>query len=978
MDTKATSSPDKSQHMNIKINLAVRKIVLILQLFFLCATCLAIASPCEEELNSFRYTEALDCMKAEVIGGSDNHSELYFSIGMVYLELMQPNQALEWVNKAEASVDKEINLGHIYFFLENFKIAEKHYKNVLNSLESQVWHRTIANYVISNIYSRRITELYDGRGVWQWSVPKGVNTLEVEVKYYYQQFLSSFEIQSKTKDQLVHKMPIITQLECKYVPNVNLEELQGRLEIVVNNTPDSTLNTAFGMQQLASIIGVRYTNSLTESKQVFGPDTENYWRDNKNLITPFIHRFGNRSFYTKGNEYQNAALSIYQKNSPQLEALAHLNFADWNLKVIAGFTPILNQMSNGTDPEIKYHLKSSAAMQKYNLKALEASHAALKLVYIEFNQEDLGKTPDLSNVSYKDLESQVISIPLFKNALVSKANVLFHAASYTTARPEDTAALYFTSFQAAYETINTMDEFIDKLSQTIEKDNDKFFYASKVKDDRLFAIDFSMLRFGIQPRDKMLNSGLFKMLIQTNGTEALAEAYEKERNDAFTKPGDYIKPILNGYRLDKSEDSTFLHLAFYFAEKTKAHSLLTSITESRSNAEYSNQQIELKGLSQVQESLDDETALMEFVFTDDYLYRFDITNKYLRVVRLRRKTEEGVSKEVKAIRNGILYYQDKTYAENAFSLYKKLFPEFDKEIKNLIIIPDGLMYLVPFEALLTKKVPKKRLANHAEYPYLLKRFNISYAFSGSLFLIDRDENKGQAEKEGFLGLAPVFSDDVLNNKASVRGFDSLINDRKRSILKNGTYVSPLPGTETEVNAIARTLREGNVSAKIIMGQEATEEAIKSEDLNKYKYLHIATHGFVNTEDPDQSGLMFYPDDTSDEDGILYGPEIYNMSIGADLVTLSACETGMGKVISGEGLIGLTRALQFAGAKNQLVSMWKVSDKSTSQLMRNFYGYLIENPSANYSESLTFVKRQMVSSGDYAHPYFWSPFILIGQ
>ena len=111
---------------------------------------------------------------------------------------------------------------------------------------------------------------------------------------------------------------------------------------------------------------------------------------------------------------------------------------------------------------------------------------------------------------------------------------------------------------------------------------------------------------------------------------------------------------------------------------------------------------------------------------------------------------------------------------------------------------------------------------------------------------------------------------------------------------------------------------------------------------------------------------------------MYAGEIYNLNINADLVTLSACQTGLGKVSKGEGIIGLTRALLYAGSNNLLVSLWSVADRSTSDLMINFYNSLLKNKAEDYAAALRESKMKLIADSRYAHPYYWAPFILIGK
>jgi CHAT domain-containing protein len=311
---------------------------------------------------------------------------------------------------------------------------------------------------------------------------------------------------------------------------------------------------------------------------------------------------------------------------------------------------------------------------------------------------------------------------------------------------------------------------------------------------------------------------------------------------------------------------------------------------------------------------------------------------------------------------------------------------------------------IPFEVLLTNKASRDE--KFSELPYLLRKYNISYSYSATLFNRTFPKDKKQKPEltslNDWLAFAPVFSDEntsgvTIASRELLRRMKNLSNDTTATrgmLYSTGTYITPLPGTENEVKTILTKFDQKKLNAKIELNNNATEELLKSDEIKKYKMLHFATHGFVNSEKPELSGLLLaqIPDTTITEtdaelntgkeqnDGILYSGEIYNLELNADLVVLSACETGLGKIKKGEGIIGLTRALLYAGAKNIVVSLWQVSDESTSQLMINFYNNILENglKNPNYSNSLQKAKLKMISEGKYAHPFFWSPFILIGK
>ena len=164
---------------------------------------------------------------------------------------------------------------------------------------------------------------------------------------------------------------------------------------------------------------------------------------------------------------------------------------------------------------------------------------------------------------------------------------------------------------------------------------------------------------------------------------------------------------------------------------------------------------------------------------------------------------------------------------------------------------------------------------------------------------------------------------------------------------------------------------------LFINTDANEILIKSGSLKNFKLIHFATHGIVDEKNAELSRI-FLQTTSNTEDGNVFAGEIYNLSLQADLVTLSACQTGLGKISKGEGVIGLSRALVYAGAKNIIVSFWSVADESTSELMQDFYVNMLNTATAHdYSENLRQAKIKLIKEGKYAAPYYWAPFILIG-
>ena len=396
---------------------------------------------------------------------------------------------------------------------------------------------------------------------------------------------------------------------------------------------------------------------------------------------------------------------------------------------------------------------------------------------------------------------------------------------------------------------------------------------------------------------------------------------------------------------------------------------------------------------EIQNLLDNKTAIRSYFLGGNNIFIFTLTKNNLDVQLIPKLTH--LNDSITLFRYGLTKTSQRmqgNYLRLGYTLYKQLFPEsapIDEQIENLIIIPDGILAIVPFESLLTTSY-SGNIDAYSEYPFLIKKFNISYSYSVNLFYRTFSKQKLPSieitKLNDWLAFAPVFdnigdqtmviSTRELQKQLNWLKTDSLMTNRS---MFDRSYITPLPATKTEAEAIFKLYDENNLKAKVLLHNSANEKFIKSGELEQYKVLHFATHGFVNSERPELSGLLLAQDTTSSEDGVLYSGEIYNLKLNAELVVLSACETGLGKIQKGEGILGLTRALLYAGAKNIIVSLWQVEDESTADLMVDFYKNSLENKGKiSYSEALRNAKLKMISEGKYAHPLFWSPFILIGN
>jgi CHAT domain-containing protein len=181
----------------------------------------------------------------------------------------------------------------------------------------------------------------------------------------------------------------------------------------------------------------------------------------------------------------------------------------------------------------------------------------------------------------------------------------------------------------------------------------------------------------------------------------------------------------------------------------------------------------------------------------------------------------------------------------------------------------------------------------------------------------------------------------------------------------------LPGTQREADALAKDFSD----ASIYTGKQAQEATFKQE-AGKFRYLHLATHGFFNDATPLWSSIVLAQPGDDKEDGFLTAREIFDLNLSAEMVVLSACNTARGEKVGGEGVVGLTWALFAAGCPTQVVSQWSVDDASTAALMERFYGGVKSGQAKG--KALRGAGLSLLKDGQHSHPYYWAPFVLVGD
>jgi len=372
----------------------------------------------------------------------------------------------------------------------------------------------------------------------------------------------------------------------------------------------------------------------------------------------------------------------------------------------------------------------------------------------------------------------------------------------------------------------------------------------------------------------------------------------------------------------------------------------------------------------IQALIDDKTLFLEYFVSDSMTSIFVISKEAVELYPIKIEDYE-LSKKVKALRKALSDYtlinqfrkrSYNVFTENAFWFYEHLMrPAVEgKTFDKLIIVPDGELGHLPFETFLVEEAPTQEF-NYKKLHYLIEDCAISYNYSATLW------------KENLSVEKQVHNNQILACAATYSKVDStLLRYRLPHVFNMRRALLPIPAAQHEVQTLDNSLKGD------FLFDTAVTEAFFKEHAADYGIIHLAMHGLLHERIPMLSNLAFTEDRDSTEDNFLHAHEISKLQLNADLIVLSACETGYGKFEQGEGVMSMARSFMYAGAPSLVVSLWQVNDESTSIIMELFYDYLADGLAKDAALRQAKLDYMQQAKGIFVHPAFWSPFIQLGD
>jgi CHAT domain-containing protein/tetratricopeptide (TPR) repeat protein len=424
-------------------------------------------------------------------------------------------------------------------------------------------------------------------------------------------------------------------------------------------------------------------------------------------------------------------------------------------------------------------------------------------------------------------------------------------------------------------------------------------------------------------------------------------------------------------------------------------------------------------LAEVQQQvLDDKTALLEYSLGSQNSYLWAVTQSGVSLFKLPARA--AIDQQAIDLRNQLVPTRLRTriagidvasnqtrglgvapaapdnsavaaFATASNALYKTAVEPAASLVgdKRVLVVADGALNYVPFEAL----VSASGGADYSALPYLVKTNEVVYAPSASVVAVVRKQTVKRTGKSVLLVADPVFNSNDPRAKGATAAATGTADTRGLGLASaltdvagtpasqtpaTGLQLARLTGTRTEAEEIAKLTRASGGTADVWLDLQASEAGVQTKDLKNYAVMHIATHGLLDAERPQFTGLVLSLVGNKTGDGFLRTDEIFNLKLGAPLVMLSACETGLGKEKRGEGVIGLTRAFMYAGAPTVGVSLWSVADRSTADLMTDLYKRMLTGQGMSAVAAKRAAQQGMIAGKKYSAPFYWAPFVLVGE
>lgn len=874
------------------------------------------------------------------------------------------------------------NIATSYWRLEQLDKALYTYQKALGIIKSLSGEE---NLKAANIYLN-IGNVYADKGQFEKSIQIQSKALAIQIKLLgneHHNIASSLNNLGLTYKQLGDYDKALEYL---------LQGLSLRNKLLKPNHP--TISSSYNNIGNTLFDKKNYDEAIEMHKKALEIRIINFGEDNP-MVAASYNNIGN-SLFKKG--HYDSALAMYQKSLSIRQKTLPVNHPDfaYNYMNLGSVYSVKNDFDNS----LKFHrMALSFRLKAYGEKHPLTAGDYLNIAEVYFKKKEFDSSLYFSQKSIISLVSGFDDTTTFDNpelkeislpqklleALSLKAEIYYQLSEKTDLK----------NLNRALDAYSLVVELIDKIRTGYKREGSMLFLSEKIGFlfEKAIAVCFQL--YSITQKELYKQKAFY--FIEKSKTAVLQLALNESKAKEFSKiPLDKIqkekqlKSDLSFYETEvineqnKKQNVDSLKLYDYqqklFSLSLQYEELIIEFEKNYPEYYKLKYQPSNKTIQDIQKTLDEKSVIVEYFIGDSVIFIAAISKMKFELVELKKPA--GFESLVREFYSSILKSQTIEYINSANNLSNILInpvlPNLNSK-QRIIIIPHDIIYKIPFEALFTKN-QNVSIKNFTKLNFLVKEYEIAYHHSATLFVSSVEEEKKSASKN-FIGFAPVFPKDKnLGYTISTVNTPLLASNDEalRSVSIDGKNYDELKYSEWEVKSIIDLFAKKDFKKinTAYFYSDAKEDSFKV-NVKDYKIVHIASHSFMNEDQPDMSAVIFAQptDSVYSNDGILYAAETYNLDLSSDLVVLSSCESGLGKLFKGEGMIGLTRGFLYSGTNNIIFSLWKIPDKHTSELMVEFYRQMISGKS--YSESLREAKLKLIENNITARPRSWAGFLLVG-
>jgi len=928
-------------------------------LFFYSCLCLFFCVPLNAQKLSEAQRKVFQKKGAELLKKGNQLTQVNLDSSLLLKEqaVLYFEKAQDWEGQVEA-----INtLTYIYYFKQDFEHVSQYTQIAVETAQKHQVKETSQAYMeaINNLgalaYQKNDYALAEQMYLQSIDIEKkmGQSKSNLATLYY------NLAIAKRKKgdfDEAIHYFEQALDLRLDTLGKIHPEVARNYMAIGNVFKEKKQWNTALKYYQSASNILQNpkiQKNQLSQRIQIncYQNTAEYYIQDGDidkalNFLQKALALQPDDQSYRKSLSFEQLG-KAYQKNGSLEKAIEHFKEAK-RLSLIQHKTykkhPVIAKRSQYLAAAYLEQGNEATALQEYQMALNEIAH--------EFSEEAVGQNPSLD-----DLFSKNDALDILKG----KAKALHQKYLKDKNQINDLESAYYT-YQLAAKVIRFLRE--DVASQ-----GSKYFLADKSLSIYESAIQLAIELHHLTGAQHYLEEAF--LFAESNKALSLQESMKDKLAKTFAGIPDSLLQLEKNLKVD---------LTFYEKELSKAKRKKGAVQESRlkqlaashfntreaykklvrdfeqNYPKYYQLKYDLSSIKvqDIQAQLHTNKLLLEYFVGEQDIYIFGISQNQIQVKAVKNAAEllskveqlRAFVSQPPALENS--QNHQNAFHQQAYDLYQILVAPLDRtDCQELLIIPDDYLSYLPFDVLLTEAPKTLTNTKQVNSAYLIQNKAIAYHYSAALMLSKSQSH--QKKSISFAGFAPTFQDGAVAEQRLCTA-DQLYN---------------LNCSQEEVESISQLFKGKTYSAK------AANKTVFEQNIDQYQIIHLATHACVDDVDPMSSRIYFTDDQLSNYD-------LYNLQLQADLAVLSACNTGSGKLVKGEGVMSLARGFIHAGCPSVLMSLWSVDDCATSEIMLQFYQQLKEGK--NKDAALRQAKLNYLSSTDrlHMHPYYWSAFVQVGD